>query len=144
MREMKMGAEAIEQLIDHRSGLLGISGVSGDMRSLHKVANSNSDAKLAIAMFCYTAAKQIGAMSAALNGVNMIVFTGGIGENDALVRSDICTELRFLGIKLDEGRNSAGLGVITSDSSRCVVQVLPSQEDKQIARHTWALCASAM
>jgi acetate kinase len=144
MREMKMDAEAIEQLIDHRSGLFGISGVSGDMRSLHKVASSNSDARLAIGMFCYTAAKEVAAMSAALNGVDLIVFTGGIGENDALVRADICARLRSLGIDLNEARNSLGHGVISSDSSRCSVRVLPSQEDEQIARHTWSLCSSAI
>ncbi len=143
MREMTMGPDAIEQLVDHDSGLLGISGVSGDMRSLHKVASSNSDAKLAIAMFCYAAAKEMSAMSAALNGLDWIVFTGGIGENDALVRADICTRLRFFGVELDDARNNRGDGLISSDSSRCVVQVLPSQEDEQIARHTWTLCANA-
>jgi acetate kinase len=111
------------------------------MRTLHKVASSNSDAKLAIAMFCYTAAKELGAMSMALNGVDLIVFTGGIGEHDALVRADICTRLRAIGVELDEARNNVGSGLISADASRCAVQVLPSQEDEQIARHTWTLCS---
>lgn len=141
MRDRNMGVDAIAQLLDQRSGLLGISGVSSDMRTLHKVASSNSDAKLAIAMFCYTAAKELGAMSMALNGVDLIVFTGGIGEHDALVRADICTRLRAMGVELDEARNNVGSGLISADASRCAVQVLPSQEDAQIARHTWTLCS---
>ena len=83
-------------------------------------------------------------MSAALNGVDLIIFTGGIGENDALVRADICTGLQCMAIELDEARNSVDHGVIPSDSSRCGVQVMPSQEVEQIARHTWAPCTSAI
>ena len=141
MRELKLDAAAMEELIDRRSGLLGISGLSSDMRSLHAAAaTSNADARLAIDMFCYAAARQLGAMSSALNGVDLIVFTGGIGEHDALVRAGICARLTYLGVELDESRNHLGRGPISSDQSRCQVQVLPSLEDEQIARHTWALC----
>jgi acetate kinase len=140
MREMRLDAAAIEDLVDHRSGLLGLSGVSGDMRALHAAAGSNSDARLAIEMFCQRVAKEVGAMSIALRGVDQIVFTGGIGEHDAQVRSEVCTRLPSLGVDLDGVRNRQGQGLVSSDASRCAVQVLPSQEDEQIARHTWALC----
>ncbi|MFM9916158.1 MAG: acetate/propionate family kinase [Rhizobacter sp.] len=140
MREMKLDAAALEELVDHRSGLLGLSGLSGDMRVLHQAAPSNGDARLAIEMFAYVAAKELGAMSTVLGGVDMIVFTGGIGEHDAAVRADICARLSCLGVELDAERNRRGDGSISRESSRCKVHVLPSQEDEQIARHTWALC----
>ena len=141
MRERSLGAAEIEELVDRRSGLLGISGQSGDMRSLYEAASSNADAELAIEMFCYAAAKTLGAMHTALRGADMIVFTGGIGERDAAVRSRICAALACLGVEIDDTRNQLGRGLISSDASRCAVQVLPSQEDEQIARHTWALCS---
>jgi acetate kinase len=119
MREKNLDAAGIEELVDHHSGLIGISGLSGDMRRLHEAASSNAAARLAIEMFCYSVRKQIAAMIAVLNGVDMIVFAGGIGENDGEVRASIC-----------EGLSWAGIGR---------VQVLASQEDEQIARHTWAL-----
>ena len=83
MREKKFDAAMLEELVDHRSGLLGISGVGSDMRRLHEAASSNADARLAIQMFCYSVRKQVAAMIAALDGVDLLVFTGGIGENDA-------------------------------------------------------------
>jgi acetate kinase len=119
MREKHFDAAGIEELVDHHSGLTGISGLSGDMRRLHEGASSNADARLAIEMFCYSVRKQIAAMIAVLNGVDRIVFTGGIGENDGEVRASICGGLSWAGIPR--------------------VQVLASQEDEQIARHSWAL-----
>ena len=139
MREKKFDAEMLEALVDHCSGLLGISGVSSDMRRLHEAAPSNPDARLAIEMFCYSVGKQIAGMIAALDGLDMLVFTGGIGENDAPVRAAICSGLSWIGIRLDESRNRAATNPIDDGASRCSVQVLPSQEDEQIARHTWAL-----
>ncbi|OYT87473.1 MAG: acetate kinase [Burkholderiales bacterium PBB6] len=140
MREMKLGADAIENLVDHRSGLLGLSGISGDMRALRAAAATNKEARLAIEMFCYRVAKELGAMSVALGGVEQIVFTGGIGEHDAQVRAGVCERLSSLGVVLDLARMQQGHRQITSDTSPCVVQVLPSLEDEQIARHTAALC----
>jgi acetate kinase len=93
MREKKFDAAMLEELIDRRSGLLGISGIGGDMRRLHQAASSNADARLAILMFCYSVRKQVAAMIAALDGVDLVVFTGGIGENDAEVRTAICRGL---------------------------------------------------
>jgi acetate kinase len=117
LREKGFDATSIETLVDHQSGLLGISGLSGDMRRLHEASASYPDAALAVAMFCISVRKQIAAMIAVLDGIDALVFTGGIGENDALARSAICE----------------GLGWAVLRSS---VKILPSREDEQIARHT--------
>jgi acetate kinase len=119
MREKKFDAAMLEELVDHRSGLLGISGIGSDMRRLHAAAASNADARLAIQMFCYSVRKQVAGMIAALEGVDLIVFTGGIGEHDGEVRAEICDGLSWIGV----------------GSAR----ILASQEDEQIARHTWEL-----
>ncbi len=121
IRRHRYSAAQLEDLLDHRSGLLGISGLSSDMRSLHQSQSANPDAALAISMFCYSVAKQIAAMAAVLGGVDMLVFTGGIGEHDEAVRSAIGQALRFLQI-----------GEVLS---------LPSREDEQIALHTARLAA---
>ncbi len=142
LREKKLDAAGLEALVDHGSGLLGISGVSSDMRRLHEAAISNPDARLAIQMFCYAVRKQIAAMTAVLGGIDLLVFTGGIGENDAAVRSEICSGLAWIGVSLDEARNSSASNPIEDGASRCLVQVLASQEDEQIARHAWALVAA--
>jgi acetate kinase len=119
MREKKFDVARLEELVDHRSGLMGISGIASDMRRLHEAAASNADARLAIQMFCYSVRKQVAAMIAALEGVDLIVFTGGIGEHDEEVRAEIC-----------DGLSCFGVGP---------VRVFTSQEDEQIARHTWEL-----
>ncbi len=139
MREKKFDAARLEALIDQGSGLLGISGVSGDMRRLHEAAASNHDARLAIEMFCVSVRKQVAAMSAVLGGLDMLVFTGGIGEHDAQVRNEICSGLAWIGISVDESRNRAASNPVSDGASRCQVLVLASQEDEQIARHAWAL-----
>jgi acetate kinase len=144
MREKKFDAAMLEELVDRRSGLLGISGVGGDMRRLHEAAWSNADARLAIQMFCYSVRKQVAAMIAALDGVDMLVFTGGIGENDGGVRAAICDGLSWIGVSLDEPRNRSAQNPINDPASRCSVLVLASQEDEQIARHTWALFPDRM
>ena len=144
MREKKFDAARIEALVDQRSGLLGISGVSSDMRLLHEAAAANPDARLAIEMFCCSVRKQIAAMIAVLDGLDMLVFTGGIGENDAQVRTEICSGLAWIGVSLDASRNRSAsnpFGDIHDGASRCKVHVLASQEDEQIARHAWALLA---
>ena len=139
MREKKFDAAMLEELVDHRSGLLGISGVGSDMRRLHEAASSNADARLAIQMFCYSVRKQVAAMIAALDGVDLIVFTGGIGENDGGARAAICGGLSWIGVRLDASRNRSANNPINDPTSRCSVLVLASREDEQIARHTWAL-----
>ncbi|MGQ0622701.1 MAG: acetate/propionate family kinase [Panacagrimonas sp.] len=147
MRQNRFDAAMCEDLVNHRSGLLGVSGVSSDMRRLHEAATSNADARLAIEMFSHSVRKQIAAMIAVLDGIDRLVFTGGIGENDAEVRAAICSGLSWIGVRLDPARNrlassapnKASFGPIHDSASRCSVQVLVSQEDAQIARHTRAL-----
>jgi acetate kinase len=140
-REKKFSTAMLEKLVDRHSGLLGISGVDSDMRHLHEAAASNADARLAIAMFCYSVRKQVAAMIAALDGIDLLAFTGGIGENDAKARAAICGGLSWLGVTLDEVRNRSARNPINDVGSRCAVQVLVSQEDEQIARHTRTLYA---
>ncbi len=123
VRECGYDAEKFAALIDHRSGMMGISGVSGDMRKLRRAAASNPDAALAIAMFCYSIRKQIAAMAVVLGGVDALVFTGGIGENDAAARASICDGLERLGIVAGQD----------------CVHVIAANEDEQIALHTWQL-----
>jgi acetate kinase len=141
MREKKFDAAMLEELIDRRSGLLGISGVESDMRQLREAATSNANARLAIAMFCYSVRKQLAAMIAALDGADLVVFTGGIGENDVEARAAICSGLSWLGVTLDQARNRSTSNPINDSGSRCAVQVLVSREDEQIARHTRKLFA---
>jgi acetate kinase len=138
-RQKSLDAITLEKLVDQCSGLLGISGVSADLRALHKAAPLNAAARLAIDMFSYSAAKQIAAMSAALGSIDLLVFTGGIGENDARVRAQICDRLSLIGVHLDEVRNRGGSDRISDSTSSCQVRVVSSQEDVQIARHAWAL-----
>lgn len=145
MREKHFDAAAIEAIVDHQSGLLGVSGLSGDLRTLHAKSASHPDALLAIDLFCYSAAKQIAAMTAALGGVDALVFTGGIGEHDVAVRVLITQRLACVGVELDATANcSAGAIRVSAPSSRCEVHVLPSQEDEQIARHVYALQGAAV
>lgn len=151
MRERGFDAAGCEALVNQRSGLLGISGLSGDMRRLHEAAPSNADARLAIDMFCHSVRKQIAAMIAVLGGIDLLVFTGGIGENDAGLRAAVCGGLSWIGLRLDPARNRAAggasapaaFGAIHDAASTCPVQVLASQEDAQIARHTGALLWAA-
>lgn len=136
MREKKFDAAMLEDLVDHRSGLLGVSGLDSDMRRLHDAAASNADARLAIQMFCYALRKQLAAMIAVLDGVDQIVFTGGIGENDPMVREAICDGLSWIGVRLDAARNQSATNPVSDSASRCAVHVIASQEDEQIAYHT--------
>ena len=144
MREKKYDCNAIEALVNHQSGLLGVSGLSSDMRVLHESAQSNADVKLAIELFCDSVAKQIAAMACALNGVDALVFTGGIGENDALIRAEICTKLAFLGLNINTEKNQQltnenNVNSISDATSHCSVLVVTSNENAQIARHAFNL-----
>ena len=136
LRERSLDAAMLEDMIDHRSGLLGISGLSGDLRQLHRAAPSNPDARLAIAMFCMSVAKAIAGMTVTLGGVDAIVFTGGIGENDTAVRAAVCDHLGWLGVSLADDRNGNAARRVDTPGSRCEIHVLPSLEEDQIARHT--------
>ncbi len=143
MREKNFDAAMLEELVDRHSGLLGVSGLTGDMRHLHAASASNADARLAVQMFGYSVRKQLAAMAAALEGVDRIVFTGGIGEHDAEIRATICAGLSWMGVRLNDERNRSAQNPISEPGSRCEVQVLPSQEEEQIARHTWSLLPPA-
>jgi acetate kinase len=127
------GSDPIElgRLMDKRSGLLGVSGLSGDMRVLHE-ASENADAQLAIAMFCRSVAKQIAAMMTALGGADAVVFTGGIGEHDSVVRHRICEDLGWAGISLTAAGKAGHV-------RGCHATARPSREEEQIARHMRAL-----
>jgi acetate kinase len=140
-RDKGYDAAALENLVDHRSGLLGVSNLSGDLRELHKVEASNAEARLAIAIFCMSAAKQIAGMIVALGGVDAIVLTGGAGEHDVIVRSTIVERLGCLGILLPGSSAKTAAGRIDAPKSICRVHVLPSLEDDQIALHTGTIAA---
>ena len=132
----------METLLNKQSGLIGISGLTGDMRELLDESRENNDrrARLAIEIFCYRARKYIGSYLAAMNGADAVVFTGGIGENSWEVRSQICQGLAFLGLELDEERNRTHTGgqegLISRDDSRLAAYVIPTDEELLIARDT--------
>jgi acetate kinase len=121
-------------LINHESGLLGISETSPDMRDLIKRKRKDVRAKEAVELFCYEARKRIGAYAAALGGLDILVFSGGIGENAAEVRARICTGLEFLGIELDKAKNTCNASVISSRKSPVTVRVIHTDEEIMIAR----------
>ena len=135
-------SQEVETLLNKQSGLLGISGLTNDMRELLAEAHENNDrrARLAIEIFCYRARKYIGAFLAGVGGADAIVFTGGIGENSAEVRMKICARLEWMGVKVDAERNAAHHdgreGLITTDDSSTAVYVIPTDEELLIARDT--------
>ena len=121
-------------MVNHQSGLLGVSETSSDMRELLAQQNHDIRAAEAVALFCYQAKKWIGAFTAALGGLNTLVFAGGIGENAPSVRARICEGLAFLGIELSESRNAETAAVISNDAGRVTVRVIRTDEDLMIAR----------
>jgi acetate kinase len=134
IRNERMTADQLEDLVNRRSGLLGVSEVSPDMRELLARQSSDPRAAEAVALFCYHARKWIGAMSAALGGLDALVFAGGIGENAPEVRSRICADLGFLGVHLDEARNAVNGPLISADGGTAVVRVIRTDEESMIAR----------
>jgi acetate kinase len=135
--------EQLEKLLDHESGLLGVSGLTSDMRVLLEKGSSGSDAGAAqaVEMFCYQVRKFIGAYAAVLGGLDTLVFTAGIGERSAEIRARICRGLDFLGLELDAAANGQHAEVISRPGSRCTVRVVKTDEDLMIARHTLRLIA---
>jgi len=134
MRAEGLDADAIDDLVNHRSGLLGISETSADMRDLLAREASDLRAADAVAIFCYQAKKWIGGFAAALGGLDTLVFTGGIGENASPVRARICEGLEFLGIRLDDARNAVHGPLISADASRVAVRVIRTDEELVIAK----------
>jgi acetate kinase len=137
-----MDAATLNQVVNHQSGLLGVSGTSADMRDLLNREVADPAAAEAIALFCYQARKFVGALAAVLGGVEALIFTGGIGEYAAPIRSRICAGLECLGITLNPGRNEAHGPIISDDRGRVVVRVMKTNEDLMIARHTYRLLPS--
>ena len=131
-RSDQMTAEQFTRMINHESGLLGISETSSDMRDLLARESNDTRAAEAIALFCYQAKKWIGAYAAALGGLDTLVFTGGIGENLPVIRTRICDGLGFLGIELDEQQNAGNAGIISC--GRVAVRVIRTDEEMMIAR----------
>lgn len=131
-----MNSEDITQLVANKSGLLGVSGLSADMKTLLDAEHENSKAHLAIDLFCYKIAKTIGGFAAALGGVDSLIFSGGIGERSAEIRRRICENLAFLGITIDPERNAKNARLISAEGARAGVHIIPAQEDTSILRQT--------
>jgi len=133
MDERGMDARAIEKLVYSQSGLLGVSGISSDMRTL--LASPEPGAKLAVDLYAYRIRRELGSLAAALDGLDAVVFTGGIGENSAEIRARVCRDAAWLGVELDAGANEAGGPRVSTPGSRVAAWTLPTNEELMIARH---------
>jgi acetate kinase len=140
LQEHRMDAAAIEDLIYRKSGLLGVSGISSDMRALR--ASSDPAARAAIDLFVYRIVREIGSLVASLGGVDVLVFSAGIGEHDAMTRAEVVEGCRWLGAALDLERNARGDSLISSAASSIAVWVIPTDEELLIARQTAAVLAA--
>jgi acetate kinase len=130
----RMTAAQFQQMVNHESGLLGVSGTSSDLRDLLAQEGGDVRAAEAVALFCYQAKKWIGSFAAALGGLDTLVFAGGIGENAPLIRARICDGLSFLGIELNQKRNAKNAALISPDAGRVKVRVMRTDEELMIAR----------
>lgn len=137
MQERGLDAAAIEDLLYRRSGLLGVSGIASDMRTLRQ--SQAPEAAEAIALFVYRIVREIGSMAAALGGLDALVFTAGIGEHDAATRAEVISGCAWLGLALDVARNQTGTGRISSEASRVAAWVVATDEERMISRYTSAL-----
>ncbi len=139
MRIREQSVDALDHLLNQQSGLLGVSGISADMKELLDQEAQEPGAADAVSLFCYQAKKFLAALSAALGGLDTLIFTGGIGENAAAVRQRICHDMAFLGIRLDPPRNQANEAIISPAGSPVTVRIMKTDEDLMIARHTFNL-----
>ena len=139
MQELRMDAAAIEKLIYQQSGLLGVSGVSSDMRALE--ASDEPGARAAIDLFVYRIGRELGSLTAALGGLDAIVFTAGIGEHSASLRERVCVDAAWLGVALDREANARHASRISTPTSRVTAFVIPTNEELMIARHTRSVLA---
>ena len=130
-----MSAKELDTILNKKSGLLGVSAKSGDMRVLLDEMQQDPAAEEAVDLFCYRAKKYIGAYAAVLGGLDLLVFAGGIGEHAPAVRKRICDGLDFLGIRLDDPGNEANAALISAPQSRVKVRVINTNEDLMIVRH---------
>jgi len=136
----RMDAAAIEDLLYNRSGLLGLSGISSDMRAL--LASGDPLAREAVDVFVYRIGRELGSLAAALGGLDALVFTAGIGEHAPEIRARVCRDAGWLGIELDEAANIAGGPCISTAECRTSSWVIPTDENLMIARHTLAVVAA--
>ena len=134
MDQFKMDVRAIEHMLYYESGLIGLSNISNDMR--HLLASHQSTAKEAVELFVYRVAREIGSLAVALGGLDGLVFTGGIGENSAEIRSSVCQQISWLDLELSQEANQASLSLISKASSKIVVCVVKTNENLMIALHT--------
>ncbi|MBL8415582.1 MAG: acetate/propionate family kinase [Propionivibrio sp.] len=138
--ELKMDTRAVEKLLYQQSGLLGVSGVSSDMRTL--LDSTESKAKFAVELFVYRIGRELGSLAAALGGLDALVFTGGIGEHAVPIRERVCKAATWLGVDLDPLANTAGGPRISTAGSRISVWTIPTNEELMIARHTLSILNS--
>jgi acetate kinase len=134
-----MSPAALNELVNKQAGLLGVSGIGSDVKDLLDQEAEQPHAREAVDLFCYQAAKYVGALTTVLGGLDTLVFTAGIGENSPVVRQRICQNLSFLGIYLEEGRNNANAPIISPDRGPVTVRVMKTNEDLMIGRHTYSL-----
>jgi acetate kinase len=134
MDELGLSARDVENLLYSQSGLLGVSGISSDMRTL--LASDAPRARLSIDLYCYRIRRELGSLVAALGGLDALVFTAGVGENAAAIREAVCRDAAWLGVELDAAANATGASRISTPSSRVSVWRLPTDEEGRIARHT--------
>jgi acetate kinase len=140
MDERKMDTRAVEKLIYNQSGLLGVSGISSDMRTL--LDSDDPRAQLAVDLYCYRIRREMGSLAAALGGLDAIVFTAGIGENSAPSRERVCRDAAWLGVDLDATANAKGGPRVSAAGSRVAVWSIPTNEELMIARHTRRVIAT--
>jgi acetate kinase len=139
LQEREMHPSALNNLVNHQAGLLGISGISSDMRDLLAREKKDQHAHEAIDLFCYQASKHLGALTAVLGGLETLIFTAGIGENSPIVRQRICQNLAFIGVLIDDQRNKSNSPIISPEEAAVTVRVMKTDEDLMMARHTYTL-----
>src|SRR5436305_744533 len=137
LREKGMSADAVDELLNKRSGLLGVSDISPDMKDLLDREATDPRAAEAVGLFCYQAGKFIAAMAAAVGGLDTLIFTAGIGERAPPIRARLCEGLAFLGLRVDAARNAANAPIISPDGAPVTVRVMKTNEELMIARQTW-------
>jgi acetate kinase len=140
MDQLGMDVRAVEKLVYQQSGLLGVSGISSDMRTLEQ--SDDARAKAAIDLFVYRIGRELGSLAAALGGVDALVFTAGIGENSCALRERVCRDAGWLGVALDRDANARRATCISTKDSRVSVFVIPTNEELMIARHTRRLLSA--
>ena len=136
LQQKQLNAPHLGELLNKKSGLLGVSDITSDMKTLLERRHSEPNAAMAVEMFCYQIRKQVGALTTVLGGLDLLVFTGGIGERSPVVRWEVCRGLECLGIILDRAQNEANADTISAIDSKCLVRVIQTNEDLMIARHT--------